>query len=131
MKLKDLHSSHLWQYTPGTDRSWWTPGQQPLSADNKKVLWNALENGYQAFEFLVNLAKKDKVGENFFTDDSTAFTMESSSYWGGSYRLSGLTKAKAPNLNYGVTTLPTYNGVAKTFGSYWQMLLQQMLQERN
>jgi multiple sugar transport system substrate-binding protein len=111
----------------GQLHSWYRPvlmqqfGQKPLSDDNKKVLWNASENGYKAFEFLVNLAKKEKVGENnFFTDDSTAFISgKAAIHIDGSYRLSGLTKEKAPNLNYGVTTLPTHNGVKKTFGSYW------------
>lgn len=110
----------------GQLHSWYRPvlmeqfGQKPLSDDNKKVLWNASDNGYKAFEFLVDLAKKDKVGENnFFTDDSTAFINgKAAIHIDGSYRL-GTIKAQAPNLNYGVAPLPTYNGVQKTFGSYW------------
>jgi len=110
----------------GQLHAWFRPvlltqfGQKPISDDNKKVLWNASENGYKAFEFLMNLAKKDKVGENnFFTDDATAFIGgKAALHIDGSYRLGALA-SQAKNLNYGVTTLPEYNGVKSTFGSFW------------
>jgi multiple sugar transport system substrate-binding protein len=36
----------------------------------------------------------------------------------GSFRL-GTIASSAPDLNFGVTELPEYNGVKSTFGSYW------------
>ncbi len=110
----------------GQLHSWFRPvllkqfGQEPISADQKTVQWNASENGYKAFEFLVNLAKVDKVGEkDFFTDDSTAFISgKAALHIDGSYRLGSL-KSQAKDLNYGVTVLPSYNGVDTSFGSFW------------
>jgi multiple sugar transport system substrate-binding protein len=110
----------------GQLHSWFRPvlleqfGQKPLSDDNKKVLWNASENGYKAFEFLVNLSKKEKVGEpNFMTDDATAFINgKAALHIDGSYRLAAI-KSQAPNLNYGITELPELNGKKSSFGSYW------------
>lgn len=114
-------------FEPGGQlHSWYRPvlleqfGQKPLSDDGKKVLWNASENGYKAFEFLVNLSKKEKLGEpGFVTDDATAFINgKAALHIDGSYRLSAI-KTQAPNLNYGVTELPEYNGKKSSFGSYW------------
>ncbi len=110
----------------GQLHSWFRPvllkqfGQEPISEDKKTVQWNASENGYKAFEFLVNLAKVDKVGEkDFFTDDSTAFISgKAALHIDGSYRLGSLV-SQAKDLNYGVTALPTYNGVETSFGSFW------------
>lgn len=110
----------------GQLHSWFRPvllkqfGQEPISADQKTVQWNASENGYKAFEFLVNLAKVDKVGEkDFFTDDSTAFISgKAALHIDGSYRLGSL-KSQAKDLNYGVTVLPSYNDVDTSFGSFW------------
>ncbi|RCX19939.1 carbohydrate ABC transporter substrate-binding protein (CUT1 family) [Anaerobacterium chartisolvens] len=110
----------------GQLHAWFRPvlleqfGQQPISEDNKTVQWNASENGYKAFEFLVNLAKVEKVGEkDFFTDDSTAFISgKAALHIDGSYRLGSL-KSQAKDLNYGVTVLPSYNGVKTSFGSFW------------
>lgn len=110
----------------GQLHAWFRPvllkqfGQEPISEDKKTVQWNASDNGYKAFEFLVNLAKVEKVGEkDFFTDDSTAFLSgKAALHIDGSYRLGSL-KAQAADLNYGVTTLPTYNGIETSFGSFW------------
>ena len=110
----------------GQLHAWFRPvllkqfGQEPISEDKKTVQWNASENGYKAFEFLVNLAKVDKVGEkDFYTDDSTAFISgKAAMHIDGSYRLGSLA-SQAKDLNYGVTVLPTYNGVATSFGSFW------------
>jgi multiple sugar transport system substrate-binding protein len=110
----------------GQLHSWYRPvlmeqfGQMPLSKNHKKVLWNASKNGYKAFEFLVDLSRKYKVGENnFFTDDATAFINgKAAIHIDGSYRLSAINK-QAPNLNFGVAALPSYNKVRKSFGSFW------------
>lgn len=110
----------------GQLHAWFRPvllkqfGQEPISEDKKTVQWNASENGYKAFEFLVNLAKVEKVGEkDFFTDDATAFISgKAAIHIDGSYRLGSL-KSQAKDLNYGVTVLPAYNGVETSFGSFW------------
>lgn len=110
----------------GQLHSWFRPvllkqfGQEPISEDKKTVQWNASENGYKAFEFLVNLAKVEKVGEkDFYTDDSTAFISgKAALHIDGSYRLGSL-KSQAKDLNYGVTVLPSHNGVETSFGSFW------------
>ncbi len=110
----------------GQLHSWFRPvllkqfGQEPISEDKKTVQWNASEGGYKAFEFLVNLAKVEKVGEkDFFTDDQTAFISgKAAIHIDGSYRLGSL-KSQAKDLNYGVTVLPSYNGVETSFGSFW------------
>lgn len=110
----------------GQLHAWFRPvlleqfGQPPISEDKKTVLWNASDKGYEAFEFLVNLAKVEKVGEkDFYTDDSTAFISgKAALHIDGSYRLGSL-KAQAADLNYGVTVLPSYNGVETSFGSFW------------
>ena len=110
----------------GQLHAWFRPvllkqfGQEPISEDKKTVQWNASEGGYQAFEFLVNLAKVEKVGEkDFYTDDATAFISgKAAIHIDGSYRLGSL-KSQAKDLNYGVTVLPSHNGVSTSFGSFW------------
>ena len=110
----------------GQLHAWFRPvllkqfGQEPISEDQKTVQWNASEGGYQAFEFLVNLAKVEKVGEkDFYTDDSTAFISgKAAIHIDGSYRLGSL-KSQAKDLNYGVTVLPSHNGISTSFGSFW------------
>lgn len=110
----------------GQLHAWFRPvllkqfGQEAISEDNKKVLWNASEAGYEAFQFLVDLAKKHQVGENnFFTDDVTAFMSgKAAMHIDGSYRLGTLEK-NAQDLNYGVTALPQHNGIDASFASFW------------
>ena len=110
----------------GQLHAWFRPvllkqfGQEPISEDKKTVQWNASEGGYQAFEFLVNLAKVDKVGEkDFYTDDATAFISgKAALHIDGSYRLGSL-KSQAKDLNYGVTVLPSHDGISTSFGSFW------------
>ncbi len=94
-------------------------GQEPLSDDYKTVLWNKSEAGYQSFEWLCDLASKYKVGEqDFMTDDVTAFRQGAAAMTiDGSFRLGTLAGDK--DLNYGVTVLPSYNGVSASFGSFW------------
>ncbi|MEW9122984.1 MAG: extracellular solute-binding protein [Thermotaleaceae bacterium] len=114
-------------YQPsGQLHAWFRPvllkqfGQEAISEDNKKVLWNASENGYKAFEFFTDLAKKHQVGENnFYTDDVTAFMSgKAAMHIDGSYRLGSLDQ-NAKDLNYGVAHLPQYNGVESSFASFW------------
>lgn len=95
-------------------------GQKPISDDNKKIQWNASDNGYAAFKWLTDLSTKYKVGEeNFYTDDPTAFeTGHAAMTIDGSYRLSDV-NTKAPNLNYGVTICPSYNNTQTSFATFW------------
>lgn len=95
-------------------------GQEPMDAENKKVLWNGSEAGYKAFEFLTDLAKEHKVGENnFYTDDVTAFMGgKAALHIDGSFRL-GTLAANAKDLNYGIAPLPSHNGVQTSFASFW------------
>lgn len=94
-------------------------GQPAMSPDYKEVLWNKSEGGYQAFEWLVDLVRKHGVGENnFMTDDVTAFRQGAAAMSiDGSFRLGTL--AGDTELNYGVAKLPTYNGIEKSFSSFW------------
>ncbi|MHB1651459.1 MAG: extracellular solute-binding protein [Desulfitobacteriaceae bacterium] len=98
-------------------RQW---GQKPFSDDNKKVLWNASPAGYDAFQWWIDMAKKDKVGDqNFLTDYSSAFLAGKAAIMtDGSFRLPSLKKV---TFNWGVAPLPvkTPGGEQATFGSFW------------
>lgn len=94
-------------------------GQAPLSEDLKTVQWNASEAGYEAFQWMTDLATKHKVGEvNFMTNDATAFRNGAAAMSiDGSYRLSALeTDGK---LNYGVAPIPSHKGNVSSFGTFW------------
>lgn len=94
-------------------------GQEPMSDDYRTVLWNASEGGYEAFEWLVDLVRVHGVGENgFMTDDVTAFRQGAAAMSiDGSFRLGTL--AGDTDLNWGVTVLPSMDGVNSSFGSFW------------
>jgi len=110
----------------GQLHAWFRPvllkqfGQEPMDPENKKVLWNASEAGYEAFKYFTDIAKTHQVGENnFYTDDVTAFMSgKAAMHVDGSYRL-GTLAANAKDLNYGVAPLPTHNGVQTSFASFW------------
>jgi multiple sugar transport system substrate-binding protein len=95
-------------------------GQQPYSDDNRKVLWNASDNGYQAWEELLKFQTELETGDNNLFDGSTnAFLAGKVCFHiDGSFRLGTIAK-QAPDLNFGVTELPMHNDVKSTFGSYW------------
>lgn len=94
-------------------------GQKPMSDDHKTVLWNASEAGYQAFEWMTDLATKHKVGEvNFMTNDATAFRNGVAAMSiDGSYRLSALDSDG--KLDYGVAPIPSNEGRQSSFGTFW------------
>lgn len=94
-------------------------GQDPLSDDNKTALWNASEAGYQAFQWLTDLATVHKVGEvNFMTNDATAFRNGAAAMSiDGSYRISAL--EGDGKLNYGVVPIPSHEGRKSSFGTFW------------
>lgn len=95
-------------------------GQQPYSDDNKTVLWNASQGGYDAWNELLKFQTELKTGDatlfdgdpNYFLSGHACFQID------GSFRL-GTIAANAPDLNFGVVELPVHNDVKSTFGSYW------------
>jgi multiple sugar transport system substrate-binding protein len=93
-------------------------GGQPLSADNKQVLWNSPQ-GLQAFQWWVDLQKVHKVGEiGFMTDDVTAFKAGKAAMdVDGSFRLGNLLDAK---FDFASAPLPLGpNGQPYTMASFW------------
>ncbi|NLC31940.1 MAG: extracellular solute-binding protein [Clostridiales bacterium] len=94
-------------------------GQKPMSEDHKTVLWNASEAGYEAFQWLTDLATVNKVGEvNFMTNDATAFRNGVAAMSiDGSYRISAL--EGDGTLDYGVAPIPSHEGRQSSFGTFW------------
>ena len=95
-------------------------GQEPQSADNRMIQWNASQAGYDAWNHLLKFEMELKTGDatlfdgdpNYFLAGKSCFQID------GSFRL-GTIAGNAPDLNFGVTEMPTVNGVKMTFGSYW------------
>jgi multiple sugar transport system substrate-binding protein len=95
-------------------------GQEPQSEDNRTILWNASQAGYDAWNELLKFEMELKTGDatlfdgdpNFFLSGKACFHID------GSFRL-GTIANNAPDLNFGVTEMPTANDVKMTFGSYW------------
>ncbi len=95
-------------------------GQAPQSEDNRTILWNASQAGYDAWNQLLKFEMELKTGDatlfdgdpNYFLAGQSCFQLD------GSFRL-GTIANNAPDLNFGVTEIPTANGVKMTFGSYW------------
>lgn len=95
-------------------------GQEPQSADNRTIQWNASQAGYDAWNQLLKFEMELKTGDatlfdgdpNYFLAGKSCFQID------GSFRL-GTIAANAPDLNFGVTEMPTVNGKKMTFGSYW------------
>ncbi len=101
-------------------RQW---GVTPFSADNRQVLWNSKQGGYDAFKWWTDLAAKYKVGEPAFMGDyRTAFISGRAAMMiDGSFAI-GTLKSKAKDVNWGVTTLPVRAAapeVKSNFGSFW------------
>lgn len=95
-------------------------GQEPQSEDNRTILWNASPAGYDAWNQLLKFEMELKTGDatlfdgdpNYFLAGKSCFQID------GSFRL-GTIAQNAPDLNFGVTEMPTVNGVKMTYGSYW------------
>jgi multiple sugar transport system substrate-binding protein len=95
-------------------------GQEPQSEDNRTILWNASQAGYDAWDQLLKFEMELKTGDatlfdgdpNYFLAGKSCFQID------GSFRL-GTIAANAPDLNFGVTEMPIVNGNKGTFGSYW------------
>ncbi|GGE30910.1 sugar ABC transporter substrate-binding protein [Pullulanibacillus camelliae] len=99
-------------------RQW---GVQPFSHDGKKVLWNSSPEGLKAFEYWVNMTKKDKIGDGKFLQGyNTAFKAGKAAMMiDGSFSIAA-TK-EAAKFDWGVTTLPVREegGTESNYGSYW------------
>ncbi|MGD1815781.1 MAG: extracellular solute-binding protein [Pleomorphochaeta sp.] len=93
-------------------------GGAPYSEDGQMVTYNN-QAGYDAFKFATDLQLKEKIGmPMFMTDDVTAFKAGALAMdIDGSFRLG--TYDKLEDLDYGVTTIPTYNGIDSNFASFW------------
>ncbi|MBN2859265.1 MAG: extracellular solute-binding protein [Sphaerochaetaceae bacterium] len=93
-------------------------GGTPYSDDNRSVTYDS-QAGYDAFTFFTDLHLKNKVGmPNFMTDDVTAFKSGAMAMTiDGSFRLGTLDGVQG--LNYGVTELPSMNGISSSFASFW------------
>lgn len=93
-------------------------GGQPLSADNKKVLWNSPE-AKKAFTWWVELQTVHKVGEiGFMTDDVTAFKAGKAAMdVDGSFRLGNLKDVKFELASAPLPVGP--NGKPYTMASFW------------
>jgi multiple sugar transport system substrate-binding protein len=94
-------------------------GGKDLSDDKKRLLWAESPSGLEAFKYLIDFAAVHKVGINgFYTDDANAFkTAHAAMNIDGSYRLGSL-KKDAPNLNFAIAPLPSYNGKSAP-ASFW------------
>jgi multiple sugar transport system substrate-binding protein len=95
-------------------------GQQPYSDDRRTVQWNASEGGYEAWaQFLKFQTELDTGFAGAFDSDPDGFLAGQVCFHiDGSFRL-GTIANNAPDLNFGVTELPSYNDIQSTFGSYW------------
>lgn len=95
-------------------------GQPPLSDDQRTVQWNASDAGYAAWEEFLKFETELGTGvAGVYENDQDGFLAgEVCFHLDGSFRLGNIA-SNAPDLNFGVAELPTYNGVKATFGSYW------------
>lgn len=95
-------------------------GQDPYSADNTEVLWNAGDAGYAAWQELLKFETELQTGDDDLFDGGTQAFLNSKACFhiDGSFRLGSIAN-NAPDLNFGVVELPEHNGVKSTFGSYW------------
>lgn len=93
-----------------------------MSEDDKKVVWNSTPEGYEAWEWFVDLVKTHQVGDLAFYPDNpfTPFELgRAAMLVDGSFRVAALKKAmNERGLNAGVAVLPEHKSQA-TFASYW------------
>ncbi len=100
-------------------------GQPMFDADNRHVLWNTSDTGYEAFEWFVNLTLVDKVTEWGWAESaSVAFDTGLSAMNFGSSSWPTRLATNSPDLNYGIA--PYICGPAedpalacRNLGQYW------------
>jgi multiple sugar transport system substrate-binding protein len=92
-------------------------GQQPYSDDQRQVLWNASEAGYEAWEEFLKFETELGTGRRDFENDQDGFLAGQVCFHiDGSFRLPAVREVE---FEWGVAELPTHNDVQATFGSYW------------
>ena len=93
-------------------------GGKPYSDDLKKVAYDS-DAGVKAMAWYTDLALKEKVTAfGFLTDAVTAFKSGKAGLTiDGSFRLAAFDGQKG--LDYGVTELPSHDGIKSNFASYW------------
>ncbi|MUV37044.1 sn-glycerol-3-phosphate-binding periplasmic protein UgpB [Lentibacillus sp. JNUCC-1] len=96
-------------------------GVEPYSDDGKEVLWNSEPEGYDAFEYWVNMSKEHKIGDqNFANSYSEAFISgKAGMIIDGSFRIGDV--QSSTDFDWGVTTLPVLEkgGLESNYASYW------------
>lgn len=93
-------------------------GGAPYDATGRKVAYNTAQ-GAAAVQWYMDRVMKDKVGyPMFMTDDVTAFKAQKGAMnIDGSFRVATYKALK--DLEWGVTELPSHNGVQSNFASFW------------
>lgn len=111
----------------GQDHHWFREGllrqnnAPNISEDGKTVLWNSTPEGYEAWEWYVDLVKKHEVGDLAFFPDNPFQPFElgrAAMLVDGSFRVAKLKAAIDQGINAGVAVLPANTSQA-TFASYW------------
>lgn len=92
-------------------------GGTPYSADNRTVLYHV--TAPNALKAYTDLITEYEIGyPGFMNDDVTAFrSLRAAMTIDGSFRLAAFRALE--NLNWGVTELPSMNGVSSNFASFW------------
>jgi multiple sugar transport system substrate-binding protein len=94
-------------------------GGQTYTNNDHTVAYNSPQ-GVQAFKWFIDLNTKDHVGDpTFDTDQDTAFYQGKSAMLISASFFIGTLKKNAPNVNWGVFPLPSYNGNDYNVGTMW------------
>ena len=93
-------------------------GGTPYTDDGLMVAYDSPE-GKEAFKWYTDLSTEYNVGfPNFVTDDRTAFNAQKNAMLiDGSFAIGNFLKNKA--LDWGVTTIPSKDGIEANFASFW------------
>ena len=109
---------------PSQDYHWWREvlvrqfGGKPYSDDYRQVTYGN-EAGGAAFAWYTDLQRKHKVAAaGFLSESQAAFRAgRAAQHVDGSFRLGTFKSARG--FEWGVAELPTHNGVAGNYSSYW------------
>ncbi|MDG1857468.1 MAG: extracellular solute-binding protein [Emcibacteraceae bacterium] len=106
------------------DHNWWREvlvrqfGGTPYNVDNTNVTYDGVE-GLEAFKYYADFAGKHKTSVVDFMDKGEiAFKAgRAAMHIDGSFALALFNRTR--RLEWGVTELPTHNGIKSNFSSYW------------
>jgi multiple sugar transport system substrate-binding protein len=109
---------------PSQDYHWWREillrqfGGKPYSDDGRTVTY-ANEAGAASFAWYTDLQRKHKVAAaGFLSESQAAFKAgKAAQHVDGSFRLGTFKSARG--FEWGVSELPTHNGIASNYASYW------------